>query len=122
MAPRDVGERVAAAEEQLDQLDREVLRMRTRLHEIESDRVAIQLLREGLAQLSGRVHDVAASIEDVAKRAAETTIAMLLTDRDQIQAVRADQRRARIMVALQALAVGIAAGGFVSALVFGIVK
>lgn len=119
---RDLGERVAAAEEQLDVLDREMLRVRSRLHELESDRVTIRLLMDQVKSLGERVSQVAGSIEAVAQRAAEKTIALAFADQDQIREFRDSRRRQRINTWAAALSVGVAFGGFVSALVFGIFK
>lgn len=106
-------ERLAAAETKIAGIDSELLRIRTRLHELESDRATIQLLLDGQQMLTARVESVSNSIEEVSKRTAEKVVALFYADKSQIAEVRASQRRDRLKVALQSLSVGIAIGGFI---------
>lgn len=118
-AARPIGERVAAAEQQLEDLDREMFRVRNRLHDLESDRASIQLLLDGHRMLTSRIEEVAASQEEVAQRTAEKVVTLFYADKQQIGEVRAERRRDRIKVALQAGAVGLALGAFVISLILG---
>jgi len=107
---RPIGERVAAAEEQLEVIDRELARVRDRLHELEADRATIRLLLDQMSRMSARVEEVASSVEDVAKRTAEQVVGIFYSDKTQLDEVRKERRRDRVKVALQALAIGISLG------------
>lgn len=118
---RPAGERIAWVEEHVNQLDLEMVRVRGRLHELENDRATIRLMAEQIRQLSDRVTEITHSIPEVARRAAEETIAIVLADREKISAVQESQRRQHRLVAYQALGVGISFGGFVMAVALGVI-
>lgn len=109
-----IGERVAAAEEQIEAIDRELARVRDRLHELESDRATIRMLIDQQARTSARVEEVANSVEEVSKRTAREVVSIFYADKTQIEEVRKERRRDRIKVALEALAVGAAFGSLVA--------
>lgn len=90
--------------------------MRSRLHELEADRATIKLLMEQSRELHDRIGEVANTVPEVAKRAAEETIAIVLRDREKITAVRDDQRRDKIKVVLQTIALCVAAGALIVAI------
>lgn len=95
-------------------LDREMLRVRGRIHELESDRATIRLLLEQAKTFAEQLRELAANMESVAKRAATETVQAMVERRDDVIRVRWSLRA-------QWVGTGIAAGGFVSAIILGLV-
>lgn len=113
MAARSIEERVAVLETTITDLDREVLRVRGRVHDLESDRATIRLLLEQAKAFAQQLHDLAEHAEELSKRSAHEAVTALLER-------RADVTRVRWSIRAQWVGTGIAAGGFVSAIVFGV--
>lgn len=109
MAARSTEERVAVLETTISDLDREVMRVRTRLHDLESDRATLRLLLEQTKTFAQQLKDMADNAETLAKRAAQEAVTALLEHRDDVGRVRWGLRA-------QWIGTGIAFGGFLMAI------
>jgi hypothetical protein len=98
--------RMAVLESKVDDLEAEMARTRDRLHTLDSSYFAIKVLSERIETLTG-------SVKMVAKEAAHEAIELAFTARAASGARRWDLR-------LKWVLTGAAFGGFISALVFGI--
>jgi chromosome segregation ATPase len=105
---RDIGARMAVAEQRLDILQDESQRTRERLHSLESDRATIRLLTR-------QVSDLVENCEKLADRAAATAVDAAL---EAYEERKKNDRRTGLDLRAKWTSIGIAACG----LVFGLLE
>src|SRR6185369_15162109 len=99
---RTIGERVAVVEEKVEDLELESLRMRQRLHDVESDRAALRLLVRQVTELTDRV-------DAIARRAAIEAVNLAMEHRNELGHRRWGLR-------IQWMGIGIAAAAAIAGL------
>lgn len=96
MADRPVEERVALIEQTAHGHDRELSRVRERLHDLESDRATVRLLSQQIRELTD-------SVEKVAVRAATEAVTRAMRAREQESQTDAGVKLDRLAVVIALL-------------------
>ncbi len=81
---RFLDSRLAVAEEKIEILEQETLRIREFLNELRTDRATMQLLVRQVAELHQRFGEFADKMEEIAKRSALDALRLMSEHRDEL--------------------------------------